>query len=364
VLVLGAVGAVGGVGAGARAGAGGGRVAVCAGAAGGARRAGRGFGASTVSCGTVTVGPAPLCGVSGAPCCGCTAGASPGGVCGDVVAGGACGAGVDGWVSGAVVAGGASGAGVCDEATPVKQTSMSAELLSSSKRRLRIHITRPPMSNFDPSRRKQRRARHRRHLAAARPLAGSMSDDGRPACLEDDAVRRRHVDGDGGLESRAGENLRQRHRRRLGGYQCAGEMDQAADRAEIVGKVFMIGTTGRRAGLLARQLRARPRRNGVNVLEMHVRERDRELERQREQRQIRPQPRPRPEETHWCRLRASRAAEPFRRRPRRSNNVTLSTIGPDSRFRSPVAETQHRRGRSDLASRKWYPAKKASGGSP
>jgi len=66
-----------------------------------------------------------------------------------VVAGGACGVGVDGWVSGAVVAGGASGAGVCDEATPVKQTSMSAELLSSSKRRLRIHIRTPPIPNFD-----------------------------------------------------------------------------------------------------------------------------------------------------------------------------------------------------------------------
>jgi hypothetical protein len=55
VLVLGAVGAVGGVSAGARAGAGGGRVAVRAGADGEARRAGRGFGASTVTCGTVTV---------------------------------------------------------------------------------------------------------------------------------------------------------------------------------------------------------------------------------------------------------------------------------------------------------------------
>src|SRR5260221_868687 len=44
---------LGGAGAGARAGAGGGRVAVRAGAAGGARRAGRGFGASTVTCGTV-----------------------------------------------------------------------------------------------------------------------------------------------------------------------------------------------------------------------------------------------------------------------------------------------------------------------
>src|SRR5436190_19496878 len=108
LLVLGPVCAVGGVGAGA----GGGRVAVRAGAAGGARRAGRGFGASTVTCGTVMVGAAPHCGVSGAPCCGCAAGASAGGVCG---------AGVDGWFSGVVVAGDVPGAGVCDEATPVKQ---------------------------------------------------------------------------------------------------------------------------------------------------------------------------------------------------------------------------------------------------
>jgi hypothetical protein len=65
VLVRGAV--VAEVGAGARAGAGGGGAAVRAGVAGGARRAGRGFGASTVICGTVMVGAAPLCGVSGAP---------------------------------------------------------------------------------------------------------------------------------------------------------------------------------------------------------------------------------------------------------------------------------------------------------
>ena len=140
LLVLGPVCAVGRVGAGA----GGGRVAVRAGAAGGARRAGRGFGASTVTCGTVMVGAAPLCGVSGAPCCGCAAGACAGAFCGVLVAGEVCGAGVDGWFSGVVVAGGVSGAGVCDEATPVKQMSMSAELLSSSKRRLRIHVRMPP----------------------------------------------------------------------------------------------------------------------------------------------------------------------------------------------------------------------------
>src|SRR5437588_2500825 len=113
LLVLGPVCAVGGVGAGA----GGGRVAVRAGAAGGARRAGRGFGASTVTCGTVMAGAAPLCGVSGAPSWGCAAGASAGGVCGVVLS------------AGAVVAGGVSGAGVCDATTPVKQMSMRAELL-------------------------------------------------------------------------------------------------------------------------------------------------------------------------------------------------------------------------------------------
>jgi hypothetical protein len=59
-----AAGVVDGVGVGAGVGAG--RVAVRAGAAGAARRAG--FGASTVTCGIVTVGEAPLGGVSGAAC--------------------------------------------------------------------------------------------------------------------------------------------------------------------------------------------------------------------------------------------------------------------------------------------------------
>jgi hypothetical protein len=47
---------------------GGGRLVVGAGEANAVRRAGRGFGASTVTCGTVTVGAAPVGGVSGAPC--------------------------------------------------------------------------------------------------------------------------------------------------------------------------------------------------------------------------------------------------------------------------------------------------------
>jgi hypothetical protein len=46
---------------------------------------------------------------------------------------------VEGGVSGAVVVGGVSGA--CDDATPAKQSSMSAELLSRSKRLLRMDMT-------------------------------------------------------------------------------------------------------------------------------------------------------------------------------------------------------------------------------
>ena len=56
------------------------------------------------------------------------------------------GVGVAGVCGVVVVAGGVSGggvSGVCDDATPAKQSSTSAELLNSSKRLLRIDITRP-----------------------------------------------------------------------------------------------------------------------------------------------------------------------------------------------------------------------------
>src|SRR5215831_3664580 len=131
VVVL---GAVGGVVVGGGAGGGGAGVVVLAGAAGAVRRAGRGFGASTVTCGIVTAGGVPgSAGVSGAGCDGCGAGVSGAGV----VVGGVCGV--------VVVAGGVSGgaSGVCDDAIPAKQSSTSAELLNSSKRLLRIDITRP-----------------------------------------------------------------------------------------------------------------------------------------------------------------------------------------------------------------------------
>jgi len=65
-----AVGVVGGVVVGAGAGGGGAGVVVLAGAAGAVRRADRGFGASTVTCGIETAGgvAGSACGVSGAGC--------------------------------------------------------------------------------------------------------------------------------------------------------------------------------------------------------------------------------------------------------------------------------------------------------
>ena len=132
VVVL---GAEGGVVVGAGAGGGGDGVVVRAGAAGAVRRAGRGFGASTVTCGIGTAGAVPgsACGVSGAGCDGCGAGVSGAGL------------GVAGASGVVVVAGGVSGgvSVVCDDAIPAKQSSTSAELLNSSKRLLRIDITRP-----------------------------------------------------------------------------------------------------------------------------------------------------------------------------------------------------------------------------
>jgi hypothetical protein len=162
------VGAVGGVVA-----AGGGGVAARAGAAGAVRRAGRGFGASTVTCGTETVGAAPVCDVSG--CADCGAGASGAGV---------------GGASGVVVVGGVSGAGACDDATPAKQSSISAELLSRSKRLLRIHITIPLSPNINPSRRETapRAGFGAASLARGRAVTSSMSGEGRCACLEEGAV--------------------------------------------------------------------------------------------------------------------------------------------------------------------------------
>src|SRR5262245_49488244 len=144
------VGAAGGVVVGGGAGGGGGGVVVLAGAAGAVRRAGRGFGACTVTCGIGSAGAVPgsACGVSGAGGDGCGAGVSGAGV------------GVAG-VSGVVVgAGGGSGgvAGVCDDATPAQQNSMSAELLSRSKRLLWMDITRP--TSWTGTTRQSRRSTH------------------------------------------------------------------------------------------------------------------------------------------------------------------------------------------------------------
>ena len=79
VVVVGVVGGVVVVGS---AGGGGDGVVVRAGAAGAVRRAGRGFGASTVTCGIATAGgvPGSAGGAAGVGCAGCGAGVSGAGV--------------------------------------------------------------------------------------------------------------------------------------------------------------------------------------------------------------------------------------------------------------------------------------------
>jgi hypothetical protein len=63
---------------------------------------------------------------------------------------------------------------------------MSAELLSSSKRLLRIDMTLPPSPNIDASRRKQRRVQGPAQLAGASGAGiSAMSVDRRCACLEE-----------------------------------------------------------------------------------------------------------------------------------------------------------------------------------
>src|SRR5262249_35972189 len=160
-----AVGVVGGVVVVGGAGGGADGVAVRAGAAGAVRRAGRGFGASTVTCGIGSAGgiAGSACGVSGAGGEGCGAGVSGAGV-------GA------GGVSGVVVAGGLSGgvAGVCDDATPARQSSTSAELLSRSARLLWIDITRP--TSLTGTTRQSRRSTHDGESSAAWGLGRALAD--------------------------------------------------------------------------------------------------------------------------------------------------------------------------------------------
>jgi hypothetical protein len=179
-----AVGVVGGVVVVGGAGGGGDGVVVRAGAAGAVRRAGRGFGASTVTCGIGSAGgvAGSASGVSGAGGEGCGAGVSGAGV------------GAGGVSGGGVVAGG--GAGVCGDATPTKQISASAELLNRSKRLLRIDITAPFLTersvNPDNQRMTAKAAPHgvsaQPSLARGPPRPQSMSGDGRCARAEQRGV--------------------------------------------------------------------------------------------------------------------------------------------------------------------------------
>src|SRR3954470_14538850 len=172
VVALGAAEGVGVV-------AGGGGVVTLAGAAGLAVRACDRGGAVTVTVGTVSVGAVCV-----------AAGGASGVVCGAGAAG----------VSdaGGVLVAGGSGAGVCDEATPVKQSSTSAELLRRCKRLLRILMTapqyltgttRPPRDRRITAKRRRAGCRRGRRWREGVPGTRSMSGRGRCACRERRAVR-------------------------------------------------------------------------------------------------------------------------------------------------------------------------------
>ena len=162
-----------------------------------------------------------------------------------------CGVGVAGVSdAGGLLVGGGSGAGVCDAATPVKQSSTSAELLRRCKRLLRILITAPPIPDGnDPSARKIDASR--RNVAArvparrslARPRAGtrSMSGGGRCARRKARALRFGEVERERRLGWQAAKDIRQGQGRRLGRYQRASEMDQRADRTAVVRTMISAG---------------------------------------------------------------------------------------------------------------------------
>jgi hypothetical protein len=83
-----------------------------------------------------------------------------------------------------------------------------------------------------------------------------MSGDGRCARAEQRGVWCRQVKFRGKLEPQPAENAGQRQRRHLRRDRCAGEMDERADRAMVVGGVFATGWIGRRIEVRGRWLRA------------------------------------------------------------------------------------------------------------
>jgi hypothetical protein len=92
-------------------------------------------------------------------------------------------------------------------------------------------------------------------LARERSETRSMSGDGRCARAEQRGVWRSQIKFGGKLEPQLAENGGQRQRRHLGRHQCAGEMDERADRAVVVGEVFTTGWIGRCVEVRGRWLR-------------------------------------------------------------------------------------------------------------
>ena len=132
----------------------------------------------------------------------------------------------------------------------------------------------------------------------------TMSGCGRRAALEQDVARGRKSGFNARLGPRLGKDLRRLQRRRTGRHQRAGQLDQRADRAEVMGKPawFLLrgdgGRVWRRQGLRLREADQQARRGRLEAVQMHVSEGQYELDGQREQRNARTCSDVRSEPTH------------------------------------------------------------------
>ena len=115
-----------------------------------------------------------------------------------------------------------------------------------------------------------------------------MSGCGRRAALEQDVARGRKPGFNARLWPRLGKDLRQEQCRRTGRHQRAGQLDQRADRAEVMGKPawFLLrgdgGRVWRRQGLRLREADQRQAQRGrLEAVQMHVSEGQYELDGQR-----------------------------------------------------------------------------------
>ena len=260
--------------------AGGGGVVTLAGTAGLAVRACDRGGAVTVTVGTVRVGA--VCDAAG--------GAS----------GVVCGAGVAGVSdAGGLLVGGGSGAGVCDAATPVKQSSTSAELLRRCKRLLRILMTAPQFLTGTTRPPRDRRITAKRRRAGCR--RGRRWREGVPApdrCQAVGGARAANSARCGEGKSKASGGALGTRTEMSGSGNDGGSARTKAPARWIRVQIGQRSSARscRSQGSAGRDLRGIRRIRGGDggsvrryrrrPVEMHVAERQRELEHKREQRQV------------------------------------------------------------------------------